>query len=205
MAFIPAPNIVMGEVRAILDSQKIENRFMFDCLTAPTPMILTDIAGMLHDWVTDEYAPLLPNAVSFTEVVTTDMSTDSGAQHTTFYGTPTNGGQASIAMPNEVSFCISLRSASRGRSARGRAYVLALPQPLVVGNTVNTTLRGQLVDAFNTLIALSNSLGRPMVVVSYRHNKVVRPGGPVYFPITTALSVDATVDSMRKRKPGVGT
>jgi len=42
-------------------------------------------------------------------------------------------------------------------------------------------------------------------VVSYISNKVPRPGGPVYFPVVSFQYEDLVVDSMRRRKPGVGT
>ncbi len=120
MPFIPAPNIVQVELRATLDNQKIENRWNFDALTAPTEAIVTALGDMVAIWAGDEYAPLLPNAIAFTQVVATDMSVADGFQYSRGFGTPIIGGQASPPMPNEVTFCVSLRTGRRGRSARGR-------------------------------------------------------------------------------------
>jgi hypothetical protein len=41
-------------------------------------------------------------------------------------------------------------------------------------------------------------------VMSRVSGGVPRPGGPVYYPITTVVSTDDIVDSQRRRKPGNG-
>lgn len=204
MAFVPAPNIVMVEVRALLDSQQIENRFMVDALTAVTPTNLDDITNFVSVWAQAHYFPLLPNAVSLREVVGTDLTTQNGQQHTIVPSGSVIGGTAQAPMPNETSFCVSLHTGSRGRSARGRSYVLALGKGQVAGNIIDSGYLTSMVAAYQELIDTLSTNGFALVVVSYRANKVPRPGGPVYFPITTAVATDNIVDSMRRRKPGVG-
>lgn len=204
MAFVPAPNIVMAEVRALLDGQHIENRFMLNAQEAVTPAIVQSIATSVLVWATAEYFPLLPNAVALVEVFARDLTTADGSQYSATPAIATVGGQASIPMPNETTFCVSFRSTASGRSARGRAFVLALPQPLVVGNIINATLRGQLVDAFNALRTQMDTDGTPLTIVSYVNGGIPRPGGPVYYPVVNCVSVDNVVDSQRRRKPGNG-
>lgn len=204
MPFVPAPNIVNVELRAILDSQHIENRFTIDALTAVDATVVEAITNIVNVWAQDTYFDLLPHNVSLTEVVGTDQTTDSGAQVTI---SPTGsfvGAVAANALPNEVTLCISLRTGNRGRSARGRSYVLALPTDEVSGNNVAGGWAAALVAAFDTLRTRLITAGYAWTVVSYRHDGEPRTGGPVYFPITTVLVTDLTVDSMRSRKPGVG-
>lgn len=204
MPFVPAPNIVQVEVRALLAGQKIENRFMIDTLAPVTPTVVENAANAVLGWAVTTYFPLLPNAVELVEVFARDMSDAEGAQFSAVPEATVVGGQASIPMPNETSFVVSFRSTSSGRSARGRAFVLAIPQPLVVGNVINATLRGQLRDAFVTLRSVINDLDWLFVIVSYRHNNAPRPGGPVYFPVASIVTTDNLVDSQRRRKPGNG-
>jgi len=82
---------------------------------------------------------------------------------------------------------------------------LALPKDAVSGNNLSAVWVDGLTSSFQILIDTLAGAGSPMVIVSYINNKAPRVGGPVYFQVLTALIVDSIVDSMRKRKPGVGT
>lgn len=205
MAFVPAPNIVMVEVRAQQAGQKIENRFMVNVLTDPTGPILASVAQAVMLWAQGTYFLNVTNNVSLTEVVATDMSQQDGAQWTELPSAPTQGSAGNDPMPNEVAYCISLRSGSRGRSARGRWYAFGLDKELVNQNVVEGTYRTAITGALQSLISVIEGLGYLFVIVSYVANGAPRPGGPVYYPVLTAVTADDIVDSMRKRKPGVGT
>lgn len=204
MPFVAAPNIVQAEVRAILDGQHIENRFTIDVLTTPTPTIVDDVANLVNVWAQDTYFDLLPHNVSLNSVVATDLSVLDGTQVTISPTSAFVGAVAANALANEVSLAISLRSTSRGRSARGRSYVLALPSDEVAGNFVAAGWAAALVTAFDTLRTRINTAGWAWSIVSYRSGGVPRPGGPVYFVVSSVLVTDLVVDSMRRRKPGVG-
>jgi len=204
MAFVPAPNIVMVEIRATLGGQKIENRVMVDALTTPTASIVSDICNVVNVWAQGTYFDQLPDAVALTEVVATDLTVENGDQITITPVGPFVGALLGTTMPNEVSFCVSLRSSSRGRSARGRAYVLGLVQSDVNGNNLSSTRAEGLRSAFEELKTVINEAGWALTIVSYRHNNAPRVGGPVYFLVETVVVTDLVVDSMRRRKPGVG-
>lgn len=204
MAFVPAPQIVETEIRALQAGQKIENRIMVDALTTVTPTILTDVANTVLNWASTTYFLNVTNNVTLTEIVATDLTTQNGQQTTVIPSPGVQGSAGNDPMPNESAFCVSLRSTSRGRSARGRFYAFGLDKELVVENDVTGGYRTAITGAVQSLIDLIANQGYQLVVVSYIANGAPRPGGPVYFPIVTAVSVDATVDSMRSRKPGVG-
>jgi len=204
MAFVAAPNIVMVEVRATKAGQKIENRFTIDALTAVTPAIVADITNVVSNWAQSTYFDYLPEQVTLVETVGTDLSVHEGAQHTIVPSGTIIGQQTGPSLPNEVTLCVSLRSDARGRSARGRAFVLGLTRQGVNENEVTAGYAANFVSAFEALKTAITTEGWAWVVVSYRTNNAPRPGGPVYFPITTCVVVDLVVDSMRRRKPGVG-
>jgi len=204
MAFVPAPNIVQVELRATLAGQNIENRLMVDALEPVTETNLADITNLVSNWAQSTYFDHLPSAVVLREVVGTDLTTQNGQQHTIAPEGGIGGGLSGEPMPNEVTLCVSLRSGNRGRSARGRLYVLALEKVQVSGNNVSGTLAANFVADMEALIDVLTTAGYALVIVSYISNKVPRPGGPVYFPVTTAVVTDLVVDSMRRRKPGVG-
>jgi len=157
------------------------------------------------DWWENNHAGKLSNEVNLRGVVATSMHELNGPQFTYAPDATTTGTGTATPLPNEVSLCVSLRTGARGRSARGRWYMLSVDE----GQMQNTN---QVTDAHAEACAASlrnlNSiiigLGYLLVIVSYVSNKVPRPGGPVYFPVTNAIVVDTIVDSMKRRKPGVG-
>lgn len=206
MPFVPSPNIVQVEVRAILDGQRIENRFMINVHQQPTPAICNTVAVIVGNWVIAEYAPLLPVAVQLTEVYVKSLEEQNGPEHTFTYATPLFGGRVEEVLPNETSFCISLRTGNIGRSARGRVYVLAICKVSQLGNRIAVADANNFRDAFDALRATLTESEEPYdwSIVSYRANNAPRPGGPVYFPVTTVTYVDTILDSQRRRKPGNG-
>lgn len=205
MAFVPAPNIIQVEFRCLRNGQQVENRVMVNALTAPTPAILEDVAIEAWNWWENLHAPVLPADVNLREVVTTDMSVQNGAQFTYAPDTTTVGGLGGFALPNEVSLCVSLRSGVRGRSARGRWFMLGLTDAVITGtNSVTPAHASNCAASLNALRTAIEGLGYVIVIVSYITNLEPRPGGPVYFVVTNALVVDNVVDSQRRRKPGIG-
>lgn len=206
MAFVPAPNIMHVEVRCTRNAQHIENRFHFNNLAAVAPADLMTIATLVWNWAENDYLPIQSTEILLNEVVATDLTTINGAQATYAPDATTFGGVGGYALPNEVSLAVSLRSASRGRSARGRAFILSLSDAQMADtNSISSGMATAMAGVFNTLIADADTNGTPLTIVSYRSGNAPRVGGPVYFPVVNALIVDNTVDSMRRRKPGFGT
>lgn len=205
MAFVPAPNIVMVEARCTMLGQKVENRFMCHSPTAIDNAKLQACAIAVWDWWELEYAAVLTSNVLLVETVATDLSEENGEQYTYAPDTTTTGTAGGGPLPNEVSLCVSLRTGSRGRSARGRFYCLCVPEDAREDpNTVTAAHAALVVGAGTALISALDSVA-PLTIVSYRNNNAPRPGGPVYFEVTSAVLTDRVLDSMRRRKPGVGT
>jgi hypothetical protein len=204
MAFTPAPNIVQVELRCTFAAQKVENRFNIDALEPVTPEIVATITNLVSVWAQGNYFAHLPSAVALREVVGTDLTTADGSQHTITPEGEVVGGLNSDPMPNEVTFCIKLTSGNRGRSARGRSYVLGLIKGDCSGNFLGVGRANELASDFNDLITVMDGEGFSLVVVSYITNNAPRVGGPVYYPITGAGYTDLTLDSMRRRRPGNG-
>lgn len=205
MAFVAAPNIVMVEWRCVRHSQNIENRLMVDMLAVPTAVAIQDLVEVCWNWWENNHAAKLHQSVNLREVVGTSLHVQNGPQVTYAPDTTTTGTGDSAEQPNEVSLCVSLRTGSRGRSARGRWYMLSLEADAMAdANNVSALHASLCATSLSQLMTAINATGVVPVIVSYVSNKVPRPGGPVYFPITGATVVDTIVDSMKSRKPGVG-
>lgn len=205
MAFTPAPNIVLVELRGLLDGQRVENRIHVNVFHEPTVGDMDDIDTNISSIITTFWVPLLPPSWAMTEIFMRSLHTENDIQQTypksagTFTGT-----NAGVALPNNVTFCVSLRTGFAGRSARGRLYWPALIETLVTGNTLDTGYVADIVEAVDGLRSNIALLSYAWVIVSYINGGAPRVGGPVYFLVDTVLAVDAVVDSMRRRLPGRG-
>lgn len=206
MPFVPAPNIVMVEWRCTRLSQKIENRLMVNFLGVPEPADMSSLAVEMWDWWETDHSLNLSQTVLLNEVVMTYMGAADGPQVTYAPDATTTGALVSIDLPNECSFCVSLRSGLRGRSARGRWYTLSVVNDQMLDpNFLTSAAANAFVADLNALRTIINTAGYIPTIVSYRSGGVPRPGGPVYYAFENAIATDTGIDSMRRRKPGVGT
>ena len=205
MPFVPATNVVMVEARCILEGQHVENRFMCLSPSAVDAAKLEAVANAVDAWWEGAYANILPDTVLLTEIIATDLSVENGDQFTFVPSGEVRGAIVGGALPNEVSLCISFRSGFRGRSARGRMYSIAVP--IVAMATANDVASSFVVSANAVGQSLIDNLAAiaPLVVLSYVSTGAPRVGGPITFVVTSASVTDPTVDSMKRRKPGVGT
>jgi len=100
----------MVEVRCTLEGQLIENRFMIDALGPVTPTNLASITNLVSVWAQAQYFDWIPSAVTLREVVGTDMSAQNSIQHTIVPAGTVPGAVGGLAMPNETTIWVSLRS-----------------------------------------------------------------------------------------------
>jgi hypothetical protein len=210
MAFVPANNTVLAEVRMQMDGQKIENTLYFQQVAFDSDMAITLALGLI-DWWTSFYAPLVAVEVQLREVVVTDLETDTGFQITQVPTTLTTGGiTSSDALPNSVSLAVSFRTANRGRSFRGRNYIAGLTHSQVSDNTVDDTTVAAWQAAYTELLTVASDAGVNWVVVSRFHGVDPDTGDPiprveaVVTPVVTVVVVDNVVDGQRRRLPGRG-
>lgn len=107
-------------------------------------------------------------------------------------------------MPLNVARVVSLRTAKRGRSYRGRVYLSGTPDTVIeTMNTIDATHAANLVSGFNALATLLDGHGFDVVVASKQHNGVET--NPAEVNEVIAFAVDVLVDSQRRRLTGRGT
>jgi hypothetical protein len=205
MAFVPTPNVIQVEIRASVSGERCENRVMIDVFHEPTLADMTSIANIFSTFLAASWIPLLPSTTVITELYLKSLHAQNAPEAT--FPLPAGsytGTASSVALPNNVSFCVSLRSNMTGRSARGRLFWLSLPELAVVGNTVDSTYAANVRSAVQQIDVGMTAAGYEWVIVSYRTNNAPRVGGPIYFSVNSVTTVDLTVDSQRRRLPGRG-
>lgn len=211
MPFVSVQNTVMVELRYLSDLQHIENTLYFERADAPTPTNIGTLLDAVESWWLDNIQPLIPNVLVLTEIVGTDLTTATGPQ---VAHVPAGGGIGGVAdppLPNNVSIAISFRTGLRGRAFRGRNYHPSLWETGVTKNTLQEEIVTAIQDAYIALVGHADvvAAGYEWVVVS-RFSGVDGDGDPipraagVTTPVLTALIVDPTVDSQRRRLPGRG-
>jgi hypothetical protein len=203
MAYQPVPNVAQLQCIGTVDGQVTINDLYFEISGGGINVTnLTAVASAVGLWFVNTLAPLLSDDWSAQRVIGTDLTTATGPR--VDIGAAGPGGVTGEALPNNVAACVSFRTASRGRSARGRNFVPGIPSSLVTLNTLDPTFIGDLVNAYGALVGAGIFLaGWEFVVVSRQTAGVLRPSG-VPFPITSVLMVTDSVRSMRSREVGHG-
>lgn len=210
MPFVPVPNTCLVEFRMTLDAQQVENTLWFEFAGAPTPAGMLAMAAELQSWWETEYADLTSTATQLREVVVTDMTTISGPQVSSVPAVAAFGTQSSPPLPSNASLTVSFRTALRGRSFRGRNYLVGLVEDANTGNNITPGFVVSVIDAYSLLLPAGGAVTSAEWVVASRFSGVDGDGVPipratgVTTPITSVVVVDNIIDSQRRRLPGRG-
>lgn len=113
------------------------------------------------------------------------------------------GTSAGGDVPLNAALVVSQRTAKRGRSYRGRAYISGLADNLASEVDFTSTVANLLATWFGTLKTNLVAAGFTMVVATKHHNGVIVT--PAELNDVTAFVVDTHVDSQRRRLFGRGT
>lgn len=207
MAFTEFFNTVLAELIFLTPSGKAENTLWF---TKPTAWSIGDaeaFAAALHTWFNDYGKFTLPDTIQLDLITITDMHTQFGFKVEYPVSPAVAGTIAGGQVPMNGTVTCSFKTAIRGRSFRGRNYVIALPRSAVVNDQITIAHADLITEAYNNLV--------PSVEgeVPFEVEHVVagrRPLGTtpetydgVVTPIISYI-VERTVDSQRRRLLGRG-
>lgn len=189
------PNAYVVEVRGLLFGQRIEN--VWHCQGAD-PFDVADATSIAAIFQA-QYGALLSELsqdVSFHEIFVHNLAGVASGEYTLAI-TPADAGDVTEdAMPGNVAFCITLRTALSGRTTRGRKYFSGLAKTHVVANQYDVARANGLVSDIQSLIDDLAANGTPLCIFS--------PTALTLVPVTTATYVDLYTDSQRRRLTGRG-
>lgn len=204
MPFVPAANVAMVELRYTYQGQQVENTLYFDRGSAMTTTEMTDLAALLATNFQDNVRANMPTSLTLREIYVTDLTSDT-APTVTYTGIlPLTGSDGQPAMPNSVTLCISFRTNGRGRSSRGRNYLLGITENEVDNNFVSSTFYGPWETFYTDVLGIAAGEVWTWVVLSRYANNAPRVAGLAQ-PVTDFVIVDTVVDNQRRRLPGRGT
>lgn len=202
MAFQPAPSIAHAALEGKVDNQLTINDLFFFSSGTITQASLQLLSDNLATWFTDNLAPLLSDDWTAVRVRCADLTTATGLVAES--AAVAAGGVTGEANPNNVAACVSIRTAQRGRSGRGRNFVPGIPGSLVTLNTIDAGLISDLIAAYTTLIGVGTfTAGWQWVVLSRVTGGSPRANG-IGIPVTSVTMVGNSVRSMRSREIGHG-
>lgn len=198
MAFQPTPNAAVGVIHFTLLTSQLANVLNFQHGTVPDQTAIDALATAIDAWVTSDYLPLISASVHYDRVEVRGLSSSVDLAGSNSDGAA-DGGLAGLAMAANTSLCLTLRTASTGRSARGRVYLV----PTSSGEDTDAQTFGAAYTAdaqvaFQNLSTRVSAVGWTWSVLSRRNGGVLLPAG-VTRPITTVEARNRLIDSQRGR------
>lgn len=199
--FVPSPLVVEAELLYLLDGQQMENTLYFQLAATPTILTMAALASDLHAWWADQIAPQTTAALTLRGIKVTSLESETAPA----FELPlaVTGAESSPPLPNNVTFVVKFLTGGRGRSSRGRNYIVGLMESQVTGNTVASSTRAAFVAAYNDLRDSGTMPNGTWGVYSRRHDLAWRTEG-LFQEITGVAVTDDIVDSQRRRLPGRG-
>lgn len=191
----------MVELFYVQDEQQLENTLYFQRETPWSIAALEQLCIEVTSWWGDNYAPITTSQVELRAVKATSLQSDTAPA----FERPTliPGDLAQPAEPNNVTLAIKFLTGGRGRSSRGRNYIVGLHVDAVTNNEVNPVHAAQYIDAYLLLMDAGTISDGIWVVVSRFHDNAPREEGLAQ-QVTGVALTDFIVDSQRRRLPGRG-
>lgn len=200
--YIPVPDTAEVRLRYQTAGGLAENVINFSKSGGWDVDSLADLAAAVEDSWESNISPIVAETISLTDTIATDISSQTGPQVTDIGGIA--GGQPNPALPNNVTFVVSFRTANRGRSYRGRLYHVGLTENFVTLDSVGPSNAAAFQGDYENFFAdIATAVpGAVHVVVSRCQNGEWLTTG-IATPVTSYF-VDETIDSQRRRLAGRG-
>lgn len=203
MAFVPAINCALIEVRQELFGQQTENTLYFRYESAVDAAELNVLASYIEGWFTAEVMDgNLSQDLIYRETVATLLTTSTSPSITVNAEAGHTSTVTSPSLPGNVAFTLSFKTNERGRYARGRNYIMGLAEANVAGNVFASGVALSLVGAYAQLFTMLPA-GWEWVVLSRSFEGNPRVEG-LQLPVTTVTYADLYIDSQRRRLTGRG-
>lgn len=210
MPFVPATRTALVEVRASQGLQEVENTLYFRYADPVDSTMLIELGERVLLWWQDDLAPIINSNVTLREIVVTDLTTATSPQITITPPGTNTGTNLAPPLTNSVTLTVSFRTANRGRSFRGRNYVVGLSSSdLEDSNNFKETTLTAVISSYLELFTVATDTTTTWVVVS-RFSGVDSSGKPiprataVSTPVNAVVIVDPIADNQRRRLPKRG-
>jgi len=202
--YIPVVQVVKTElVYEVLD-QVVENVLHFSKVTTWTISDMLEFAAQVKSAWNDNIRPNQSTDCALTKIRVTDLTTETSAAIEYVTGLPLIGAIGNGVENGAQTVATKFITAGRGRSHRGRAYNVGMPDNTVTNNRITDAYAQDLTDGWNQFRAdiLGGTQEAIQVIVSLCQGKAWLEEGEAYAVIDS--STDVWVDSQRRRLHGRG-
>jgi len=178
MAFIPFPTGVVGAIFKFTSAgipAQVTLGFKLNS-GAATAVDGAALGAILTSWWSSDLSANLTATVTLDEVTVNDLTSSSGWQANVISGV--SGSVSGTQVPNNVAIVVTLQTASRGRSFRGRNYLPGGSRNNQLNSTEwNSSIITAMDTSYNNMAGLIIAGGWTNVVLSRQHNGVVLSTG----------------------------
>lgn len=196
MAFIPVPNAVLARWNFTLGTQSFSVNPWFS-KAGFTFADQTDLANALDGIVVAELKPFMSSSASYVNVTAYDMRSETAPIVVNSDGAGPGSGDA-FNMPINCACVLTLYSATRGRSGRGRLYFAGFNEGDIDNGTWSVGLETALEDLGTQMKAAVEAIGWTWVVASRYTAGAARTEGVTY-AITNWAVRSRSVGTQRRR------
>ena len=200
MAFQSVPQCAKVAIEGISGSKQLANVLHFKFAGAYGQTDMDNLAQAVDNAVGSDYLPVITAGAQYVQTVATGLEfiNDIQSVDVTSAGV---GGISGAQLNNNVTLCVTIRTALTGRSARGRFYAWPTgASQLSAANTFSAGYGNALQAAVDQMKINAAGYGWTMVIVSRRTLGALRPVG-VGFPVTSIAYRNLISDSQRGRLP----
>jgi len=205
MPFVAVPGAYSCDLHYTLDGQNIHNIFGVAPLNPAAPFSMPAVVNAIGAWAMEDWMTNFSSDLILQEVSLRNLGFEGAEGVFADNVTPTAGSKTTNSCPNNVAFCLTLRTLLAGRSYRGRLYAAGLAETDVNRSRLDPVVASEIIASGNALLdQLTTGINAMMVVISRYHNKVPRTP-PLFTQVHLVAAFDNVVDSQRRRLPGRGT
>lgn len=203
MPFVPVPAAILAEMIYDTPGGKAENTLWFTTVGTIDAAALTALAEALEIWHSASLSTYQGAAVALSSIRCTSMVTSTSPAIEYILSPAINGDAAFPLLPSHVTGAITFVTLFRGRSNRGRNFIIGLTENQVVNDTIDSGYVAAIVAAYETMRTDLLAEGFTHVVAS-RYSGVDVDGKPIprvsgqTTPVTQ-YKMDSTIDSQRRR------
>lgn len=198
MAFQAVPDGIEVVFAAVQNGVPVVNVYHVQDPATHDAARLGVIADAFHTWWVTYLKPGLSDSYVLGSITATNLTSSAGPQVVRNYTTGNTGDVAGAEAAGNAAAVISWRTASIGRSFRGRTYVGGLPESaLANAQTLDSSLLTGFSAAGANIITVLDGLGAALAVLSRYAAGVLRVAG--LLTEIVSVIVDSKVDSQRRR------
>lgn len=197
MPFIPSTSVAKVAVSGTCNGTPWANVFHIFMSDPGNPTARDAVAAAIDDWAENDYTTAMGANCFYVQTTVTDVSVANGQQSVIIQSSPVAGTATGETLPSQNAGVVTKRTASTGRSFRGRFYTPGLTINTVDNGILEPSYITLALSVFDDLITDLVSAGSFLGVLSLYAGGFPREAG--ILSAVTALSMDDRVDTQRGR------